>query len=92
MIHGSTLAVCARCTGFYAGLAVTALTAAGAWQFGLRRRLPGAAFLLILPLAVDGTGNLLHLWESGPFVRALTGIAAAAPLALAITGMNHGTE
>jgi len=92
LLNGSTLAVCARCTGFYAGLALTSLIGAGAWQAGLRWRLPGAAFVLILPLVADGAGNFLQLWSSGPMVRALTGVAAALPLALAITGMNNGLE
>lgn len=92
LVHGAPLAVCVRCTGFYGGLALVALLGAGVWQAGLRWRVPGAAFLLILPLAADGAGNFLQLWSSGPTVRVLTGVAAALPLALAITGMNHDIE
>ncbi len=91
-IGGTALVVCARCTGFYAGLAVVALIGAGARQAGFCWRVPGAAFLLILPLALDGAGNLLGVWNTGPALRALTGVAAAAPLALAMTGCNHGLE
>ncbi len=92
IIGGQTLAVCARCTGFYGGLAGFSLLGAAAWQAGMRWRLPGVAYLLILPLAVDGLGSLLALWDSPSPLRALTGAAAALPLALAITGMRHDAE
>ena len=84
--------ICARCTGFYGGLAVFSLLGAMARHAGRHWRLPRAAFLLLLPLAVDGIGSLLRLWDSSPFWRSLTGLAAALPLALAITGMNDGIE
>lgn len=78
---GGPLVVCARCTGFYAGLALGGLGVAGYHIFrpirGPRRWL----LFLFVPLAVDGAANLLGIWESPALLRAATGVLAAVPLA-----------
>lgn len=90
---GVTLAVCARCTGFYLGLAAIGAVVALAAGIGARWRIrKGVALLLIVPLAVDGTGNLMGLWATADLLRALTGVVAAAPLTILILGARHAAH
>jgi len=69
---GYKIAICQRDVAIYA-----AMFAAGLAFSALRKRLkplPLKAFLaLLLPLAVDGTGQLLGLWVSSPLSRVITG-------------------
>ncbi len=71
-VLGYKVAICQRDVAIYGAMFLAGLA------FGaLRRRLkplPLRAFLLLLlPLAVDGTGQLVGLWESTPLSRLLTG-------------------
>ncbi len=69
---GYKLAYCERDTAIY-----TAIFLAGLLFTLLRHRLkplPWAlCFLSLLPMAIDGTGQLLGLWESAPLARVITG-------------------
>ncbi len=85
------LVVCARCGGFYGGLALAGGSAWLAGALGVRWRVHTAWFLLLLPLAVDGTANLVGLWNTPEALRAAIGLAAAAPLAMALPGIRHAT-
>ncbi len=49
-----------------------------------------AIFLLAVPLIVDGLANLLGLWNTPNMIRAVTGVCAAVPLALALMGSRNG--
>jgi len=91
LLFGNTLVICARCTGFYGGLGVLGIVAAVAYTFGLKKRVPRRAFLLVLPLAIDGTANLLGIWATSALLRSVTGILAAAPLAAALLGNRYET-
>jgi uncharacterized membrane protein len=83
LLFGAPLAVCARCAGFYAGLALVTGVGVG---LGRVVRVRPAGLLGLLPLVVDGGANLLGLWASPAPLRALTGIVAAVPLALLVLG------
>lgn len=69
---GYKMAYCQRDAAIY-----TAIFLAGLFFALLRHRLKPLPwrwfFVSILPLAVDGTGQLLGLWESTPLSRVLTG-------------------
>jgi uncharacterized membrane protein len=91
LVGSSHLVVCARCTGFYGGLAAAGLATAAAGSLGQRRRMPSAWFLLIVPLVADGMANLLGVWATPAAVRAAIGLIAAVPLATALTGIRHAT-
>ncbi len=92
LMGGATLAVCSRCAGFYLGLAAGGVLAAGwRWVFG-RRQIPRAALLGLIPLAIDGTGNLLGMWATPGGWRALTGLLAALPLAFLVVGGRDALE
>jgi uncharacterized membrane protein len=86
LLFGASLAVCARCTGFYAGLALFAGAALG---LGRLPRVRPVGLLALLPLVVDGSANLLGLWASPAPLRALTGVMASVPLALLVLGGHH---
>ena len=79
LLLGGALPVCARCAGFYFGLAVVALTCSG------RKFRPGL-LLAGIPLVVDGGANLFGLWMTPAGLRALTGVLAAVPLGLLVQG------
>ena len=90
-LAGSTMVVCARCAGFYLALGLIGLGASLAARFGLRWRTSTLLFLLVVPLLVDGAANLFNIWDTGAILRSLTGVAAAAPLALLLIGSRDGT-
>lgn len=73
-IDGHKLAVCSRCTGMYAGFALTLLI------YPLLRSLRSAAtpprsllFLAALPLVLDFSLNFFGIWENTHTSRLLTG-------------------
>jgi uncharacterized membrane protein len=72
---GQPLAVCARCTGIYLG----AFLGLAAYPFrrGFRMlRLPRLAALaaVSVPIAADGIGQALGLWETPAVIRLATGL------------------
>lgn len=76
VVFGSTMPVCSRCIGIYAG----AIVGIGAALL-LRRRLPGiVAALAVLPLAIDGVTQALGIRESTNAIRFATGFVAGAAL------------
>lgn len=86
--------LCYRCAGLYLGIAAAYATLAVTG--GRRRRLPGPraatlASLFLLPLLVDGWANLLGLWSTAAWARALTGALAGIALpALLLPLAGHG--
>ena len=82
-IGGHALAVCARCTGIYAGFAACSLLYPLAR--GLRRTdAPARRWLLLalVPTAVDFLLDFAGLWSNTHASRALTGAVAGAGAAL----------
>jgi uncharacterized membrane protein len=90
-LFGTTMVVCARCTGFYLALGLIGMAASIAARLGLRWRTPTLLFLLAVPLLVDGAANLFNIWDTAGIIRSLTGAAAAVPLALSLIGSRDGT-
>jgi len=90
-VAGSRLVVCARCAGFYSGLAAAGIIVAAADGLGRRWRVQTVWFLLLIPLAVDGTANLLGVWSTPAAGRAVIGLLAAVPLAAALSETRHAT-
>ena len=72
---GHKMGLCARCTGFFLGLALFGTVHL---IFPTRKSLSFTVMiLLILPMAVDGTAQLLGFWNTSNIPRLFTGIAAA---------------
>ena len=88
-VGGHALAVCARCTGIYAGFAACAL--AYPLVRGLRRTdAPARKWLALafVPTAVDFALNVTGLWANTHASRALTGaIAGAGAAFFALPGL-----
>ena len=71
-VTGYKVAVCQRCVAIYGTMLLCGLL------FGLVRTrvepLSIKGFIaLLVPMGIDGMGQLLHLWSSTPFTRTLTG-------------------
>lgn len=81
-IGGFPFAVCARCTGAYAGFALGIMLYSFFRDVG-EVRMPHRLWLLIAltPMALDGLGNLLGVFSSPMALRALTGAVAGAATA-----------
>jgi uncharacterized membrane protein len=79
--------LCARCTAFWGGLAVTAaaVLVAGRSPVG-----PAPAFLMLLPMVVDGSMQHLHVYESPDIVRIATGVLCGAGLAFLAAALSSG--
>lgn len=82
---GQTFPLCYRCAGLYLGMASTYfwLGVRGGW----RRRLPTNAMAALLgaamlPLLIDGWGNLLGWWTTAGPIRTLTGLTTGLVLPL----------
>ncbi len=88
-LEGHALAVCARCTGIYAGFAACALVSPLAR--GLRRTdAPARKWLALalLPTAIDFLLNFAGLWANTHTSRALTGaVAGAGAVFFALPGL-----
>ncbi|MEZ4698851.1 MAG: DUF2085 domain-containing protein [Rhodothermales bacterium] len=94
-VHGVSLAVCHRCLGVYAGLAL-ALCLWPALRHAADRIERRALVLLaagILPLGIDWGLGFLSIWENTPFSRTTTGllfgIAAGLLLARALDQLGR---
>ncbi len=75
---GSNLGLCARTLALYGTVALAGTLVLGhpAARDALARPARRAGLLLILPLVVDGTGQLAGLWASTNASRTITGILA----------------
>ena len=76
VFFGHPLAVCARCTGIYAGI-LSGLLAYPKIRGFAALRLPSTRFFLLLsaPIAADAAAHWLGFWSSGNVLRFLAGFA-----------------
>lgn len=74
-LHGIPLAVCFRCYGVYWGMLFAALGFYLAYRMDhlLDRHARWVLAAGAIPAAVDWTGGVVGLWESGTAVRFITG-------------------
>lgn len=75
-IYGYKMGVCARDVAIYLGLALAPLI-----YFLLSKKIKSTphiliAFLFLVPMGIDGVGQLFGLWESTNLIRLFTGIIA----------------
>lgn len=81
-ISGVAMPLCARCCGVYGGMAVAAF---GLVLFPPRYRsrlLFIAGAILVIPLVVDGTFQMLGVWSTEDLSRAATGLGFGTGLLL----------
>ena len=93
--QGAVFPQCFRCAGLYIGLLSSFVVLAV--NGGCRRRLPElrcALWISVLtgPLMVDGWANMIGLWSSAGWVRALTGVGVGLVLPLLLVPLAHQSE
>ncbi len=74
-VNGNQMPFCTRCTAIWFGLAV-GLGLMVFYTIELNEKFFVAIILSIIPLGVDGVGQLFGFWESSNVVRFLTGFPA----------------
>lgn len=72
-LNGNQMPFCSRCTAIWLGLTV-GLGFIIFYRVKLNEKLLYALILGIVPLALDGIGQLFNLWESTNIIRVSTGI------------------
>ena len=82
-LNGNQMPFCARCTAIWVGLVI----GLGIMVF-YRIQLDEKFFLLIIiclvPIGIDGIGQLLNFWESLNIIRVITGLLAGIICGIAI--------
>jgi len=74
-INGNQMPFCSRCTAIWLGLAI-GLGFILFYQIQLNEKFLFAIILSIVPLGIDGVGQLLGFWDSTNIVRLITGLMA----------------
>lgn len=74
-INGNEMPFCTRCTAIWLGLAI-GLGWMVFYTIELTEKFVYAILLALLPIGVDGVGQLFGLWESTNILRFLTGLPA----------------
>jgi len=72
-INGNQMPFCARCTAIWFGLAI-GLGFMLFFQIELDKKFLFLIIIGLLPIGVDGLGQLFGLWESNNLTRILTGL------------------
>jgi uncharacterized membrane protein len=81
--NGNQMPYCSRCTAIWLGIAV-GLGFIMVFTFELTGVFLGALFVSLIPIGIDGVGQLLGFWESTNVIRLLTGLPAGIICGVAI--------
>lgn len=82
-INENQMPFCSRCTAIWLGIAI-GLGFMVFYAISLNNKLLVVIILGILPLAIDGVGQLLGFWESTNLIRVITGLITGLICGLAI--------
>ncbi len=82
-INGNQMPFCARCTAIWLGLAI-GLGFMVFYKIQLDEKFLFAIIICLVPIGIDGVGQLFGLWESTNIVRLITGLLAGGICGLAI--------
>ncbi len=82
-INENQMPFCSRCTAIWLGLAI-GLGFMIFYKIPLDNKFLFLIIIGIAPIAIDGVGQLLHLWESTNIIRLITGLLAGIVTGLAI--------
>jgi uncharacterized membrane protein len=82
-LNGNQLPFCARCTAIWLGLAI-GLGFMVFYTLALDGRFLIAIIIALIPIGIDGGGQLVGLWESTNFIRIFTGLPAGIICGVAI--------
>ena len=75
VFNGNQMPFCSRCTAIWLGAAL-GLLFLFFYKVELNRRFLLIIFISLIPIGVDGFGQLLGFWESTNLIRLLTGLLA----------------
>jgi uncharacterized membrane protein len=82
-IGGNQMPFCSRCTAIWLGIAI-GLGFMVVYKIKLNSKFIFLIFLGLVPIGIDGLGQLLGLWESSNIVRVLTGLLVGIVSGIAI--------
>jgi len=82
-INGNQMSFCARCTAIWLGLAI-GLGLMVFYKIQLDEKFLFAIIIGIVPIGIDGVGQLLGFWESTNIIRLITGLLAGVVCGIAI--------
>jgi len=82
-LNGNEMPFCSRCTAIWIGLAV-GLGFMVLYVIELNEKFLVAIILSLIPIGVDGIGQLFGFWESTNFIRFITGLLAGVVCGVAI--------
>jgi uncharacterized membrane protein len=82
-LNGNEMPFCSRCTAIWIGLAV-GLGFMVLYVIELNEKFLVAIILSLIPIGVDGIGQLFGFWESTNFIRFITGLLAGMVCGVAI--------
>ncbi len=82
-VNSNQLPFCTRCTAIWLGLAI-GLGFMVVLTIALNEKFLIAIALALLPIGIDGVGQLLGFWESTNLIRMLTGLPAGIICGVAI--------
>ena len=73
IINENQMPFCARCTAIWLGLAI-GIAFAVFYKAELNDKFVIAILIGLIPIGIDGTGQLVGLWESTNLIRIITGL------------------
>jgi uncharacterized membrane protein len=82
-INGNQMPFCSRCTAIWLGLAI-GLGFMVFFKIELNSKLLILIFIGLIPISVDGLGQLFGLWESSNIARVITGLLIGIVCGIAI--------
>ena len=82
-INGNQMPFCSRCTAIWVGLAI-GLGFLIFYKIPLNTKFLFVILIGLIPIGVDGIGQLLHLWESTNIIRVITGLLIGIVCGIAI--------
>jgi uncharacterized membrane protein len=74
-VNGNEMPFCSRCTAIWLGLAI-GLGLMMLYTIQLNEKFLFAIIIGIVPMGIDGVGQLLGFWESTNIIRLITGVLA----------------
>ena len=82
-INGNQMPFCSRCTAIWIGITI-GLCFMIFYKIVLDEKFLILIIIGIVPIAIDGIGQLLHLWESTNLIRTITGLLVGIVAGIAI--------
>lgn len=82
-INGNQMPFCSRCTAIWIGLTAGILLTVST-RIRLSEKILYVMILAIIPIGIDGIGQLIGLWESTNLIRLITGIITGSACGIAL--------